>query len=35
MIAQMDKAGFEVIKIDTSMSEDNIYIAKPKRAASQ
>lgn len=32
-IAQMDKAGFEVIKIDTSMKEDNIYIAKPKRAA--
>jgi len=30
-IAQMDQAGFEVIKVDTSMMEDNIYIARPKR----
>jgi hypothetical protein len=28
----MDQAGFEVIKVDTSMKEDNIYIARPKRA---
>jgi len=28
-IAQMDQAGFEVITIDTSMQEDNIYIARP------
>jgi hypothetical protein len=34
-IAQMDQAGFEVIKIDTSMKEDNIYIARPKRATAQ
>jgi ubiquinone/menaquinone biosynthesis C-methylase UbiE len=33
-IAQMDQAGFEVIKVDTSMQEDNIYIARPKRAKS-
>ena len=31
-IAQMDQAGFEVIKVDTSMMEDNIYIARPKPA---
>jgi hypothetical protein len=31
-IAQMDETGFQVIKIDTSMKEDNIYIARPKRA---
>jgi precorrin-6B methylase 2 len=31
-IAQMDQAGFEVIKIDTSMKEDNIYIARLKTA---
>jgi ubiquinone/menaquinone biosynthesis C-methylase UbiE len=31
-IAQMDQAGFEVVKIDTSMKEDNIYIARPKGA---
>jgi len=30
-IAQMERAGFEVIKVDTSMKEDNIYIARPKR----
>jgi precorrin-6B methylase 2 len=34
-IAQMDQAGFEVIKIDTSMKEDNIYIARPKQAAAR
>ncbi len=34
-IAQMDQAGFEVIKIDTSMKEDNIYIARPKRSAAR
>jgi precorrin-6B methylase 2 len=33
-IAQMDQAGFEVIKVDTSMQEDNIYIARPKRPRS-
>jgi len=33
-IAQMDQAGFEVIKVDTSMQEDNIYIARPKRSKS-
>jgi len=33
-IAQMDRAGFEVIKVDTSMQEDNIYIARPKRVKS-
>jgi hypothetical protein len=31
-IAQMDEAGFEVTKVDTSMREDNIYIARPKPA---
>jgi len=31
-MAQMDQAGFEVIKVDTSMKEDNIYIARPKPA---
>lgn len=30
-IKQMDEAGFEVIKIDTTMKEDNIYIARPKK----
>jgi ubiquinone/menaquinone biosynthesis C-methylase UbiE len=34
-ITQMDRAGFEVIKVDTSMMEDNIYIARPKQAASR
>jgi len=29
-IKQMDLAGFKVIKIDTSMQEDNIYICLPK-----
>jgi len=33
-IAQMEEAGFEVIKVDTSMQEDNIYIARPKRPRS-
>jgi SAM-dependent methyltransferase len=33
-IAQLDQAGFEVIKVDTSMKEDNIYIARPKRPKS-
>lgn len=33
-IAQMDQAGFEVIKVDTSMQEDNIYIARPKQSKS-
>jgi ubiquinone/menaquinone biosynthesis C-methylase UbiE len=27
---QMDQAGFEVYKVDTSMREDNIYLARPK-----
>ena len=31
-IAQMDRAGFEVIKVDTSMREDNMYMARPKAA---
>lgn len=30
-IKQMDAAGFEVIKIDTTMRVDNIYIAKQKK----
>lgn len=30
-IKQMDQAGFEVINVDTSMREDNIYIAQPKK----
>ncbi len=34
-IAQMDQAGFEVIKVDTSMMEDNIYIARPKQPAAR
>ena len=34
-VAQMNQAGFEVIKIDTSMMEDNIYIARPKSAAAR
>jgi tRNA A58 N-methylase Trm61 len=34
-VAQMDQAGFEVIKVDTSMQEDNIYIARPKKAAAR
>lgn len=33
-IAQMDQAGFEVVKVDTSMKEDNIYLARPKRGKS-
>jgi precorrin-6B methylase 2 len=33
-IAQMDRAGFEVINVDTSMQEDNIYFARPKRPRS-
>lgn len=32
--AQLDEAGFEVIQVDTSMKEDNIYIARPKRPKS-
>lgn len=28
---QMDQAGFEVYKVDTSMREDNIYLARPKK----
>jgi len=31
-IRQMDQAGFEVIKIDTTMREDNIYLMRPKGA---
>jgi tRNA A58 N-methylase Trm61 len=31
-IAQMDQAGFDVIRVDTSMQEHNIYIARSKRA---
>jgi len=30
-INQMDQAGFEVYKIDTTMREDNIYLARPKK----
>jgi len=29
-IKQLKQAGFEVFKIDTTMKEDNIYLAKPK-----
>jgi SAM-dependent methyltransferase len=32
-VAQMDQAGFKMIKIDMSMMEDNIYIARPKQAS--
>lgn len=28
---QMDQAGFEVYLVDTSMREDNIYLARPKK----
>lgn len=28
---QMDQAGFEVYKVDTSMREDNIYLMRPKK----
>jgi len=30
-VKQMDQAGFEVIRIDNTMREDNIYIARPKK----
>ena len=30
-IKQMHQAGFEVVQIDTSMQEDNIYVCTPKR----
>jgi len=30
-IKQMDKAGFEVFKVDISMKQDNIYLARPKK----
>jgi len=31
MVKELDEAGFEVIRIETFLNEDNIYIAKPKR----
>jgi ubiquinone/menaquinone biosynthesis C-methylase UbiE len=34
-IAQMEQAGFEVIRVDTSMMEDNVYIARPKQSAAR
>jgi ubiquinone/menaquinone biosynthesis C-methylase UbiE len=33
-IRQMDQAGFEVFKVDTTMREDNIYLMRPKAAKS-
>ncbi|RPH32260.1 MAG: class I SAM-dependent methyltransferase [Bacteroidales bacterium] len=30
-IKQMDRAGFEVFLVDTTMKEDNIYLARPKK----
>jgi len=30
-IKQMDQAGFEVFLVDTTMREDNIYLARPKK----
>lgn len=30
-IKQMDQAGFEVFLVDTTMKEDNIYLARPKK----
>jgi ubiquinone/menaquinone biosynthesis C-methylase UbiE len=33
-IRQMDQAGFEVFKIDTTMREDNIYLMRPKAVKS-
>ncbi len=32
-IAQMNQAGFEVVSVDKSMREDNIYVARPKRSS--
>jgi SAM-dependent methyltransferase len=29
-VRQMDEAGFEVVRVDKSMSEDNVYIARAK-----
>lgn len=31
-VRQMDEAGFEVLSVDTSMQEDNIYLARPKKS---
>lgn len=31
-VKQMDAAGFEVVRVETFMQEDNIYIARPKPA---
>ncbi len=32
-VRQMDAAGFEVIRIESFLQEDNIYIARPKQAS--
>lgn len=32
-VRQMDEAGFEVVSVDKSMSEDNIYISRPKASS--
>jgi SAM-dependent methyltransferase len=32
-VRQMDEAGFEVVSVDKSMSEDNVYIAHPKASS--
>ncbi|UCC39513.1 MAG: class I SAM-dependent methyltransferase [Candidatus Aminicenantes bacterium] len=31
MVKELDKAGFKIIRIETFLNEDNIYIAKPKK----
>jgi hypothetical protein len=30
MLAQLDEAGYEVIRIETFLQDDNIYICRPK-----
>lgn len=32
-IAQMNRAGFEVVSVDKSMREDNIYVARPRKSS--
>jgi SAM-dependent methyltransferase len=33
MVRELNEAGFEVVRIDTFLNEDNIYIAKPRQPA--
>jgi hypothetical protein len=31
MLRRLEEAGYELVRVETFLSEDNIYIARPKR----